>query len=166
MSVSATDIKFYLTGGAANSNVNASLGGTTSSVEITTAVLNNLFDNISAAEALAGDNEYRAIAVKNTHATDTLYSAKIWGDGSVEGSGYTYLNLAVDSGTQSVADESTAPSAPSLSFDVYPVEGNSLSLGDIAAGAQKRIWIKRSCNAAAAAYSADLVTLTVKGQTT
>jgi len=72
----------------------------------------------------------------------------------------------VDSGTQSVADESTAPSAPSLSFDVYPVEGNSLSLGDIAAGAQKRIWIKRSCNAAAAAYSADLVTLTVKGQTT
>lgn|SRR3990167_3155189 len=166
MSVSATDIKFYLTGGAANADVNASLGGTTSSVEITTAVLNNLFDNISAAEALSGDSEYRAIAIKNTHATDTLYSAKIWGSAYLEGSAYTFSHLALDSGTQSVADESTAPSAPTLTFDLFDSETDSLSLGDIAAGAQKRIWVKRSCNAAAAAYSNDLGTITVKGQTT
>lgn len=166
MSVSASDIKFYLTGGTANADPNASLGGTTSNVEVVAATLNNLFDNLSAAEALAGDTEYRAIAVKNTHATDILYSAKIWGMQTTEGSTFTYGTLALDSGTQSVADETTAPSSPTLTFDVYPTEGSSLSLGDIAAGAQKRIWIKRVCNAAAPAFSADSKTLTVKGQTT
>lgn len=172
MSVAASDIKFYLTGGAANSDVNASLGGTTSSVEITTATLNNLFDNISAAEALSGDSpgNHRAIAVKNTHATDTLYSAKIWGGGTADGpTVYTVFQLALDSGTQSVADEDTSPSSPALSFAVHATESGvdpALSLGDIVAGAQKRIWVRRNVSAGAPALSGDNKTLTVKGQTT
>lgn len=175
MSVSASDIKFYLTGGAANADPNASLGGTTSSVEITAATLNNLFDNISAAEAIEAGNPYiqgnggldhRAIAVKNTHATDTLFSAKIWGGMVAEASTFTSFWLALDSGTQSIADEATAPSAPSLSFDGYTDETDSLTLGDIAAGTQKRVWIRRAVTSAAPAYSADQKTITVKGQTT
>lgn len=166
MSIITGDIKFYLTGGAANSDVNASLGGTTSSVQITTATLNNLFDNISASEAINGDSEYRAIAIKNTNGSDTLYNAKLFCAGYSEGSDDTHTEFALDSGTQTIADESTVPSNPTLTFTTNITENNALSLGDMAPGAEKRIWIKRVCGSNAVAYSADKQTLTVKGQTT
>lgn len=167
MSIITGDIKFYLTGGAANSDVNASLGGTTSSVEITTATLNNLFDNISAGEAISGDTEYRAISVKNTNVSDTLYNAVLYcSDGYTEGSASTHTEFALDSGTQTTPDESTTPSTPSLTFSTHVGEGNGLALGNMATGVEKRIWIKRICAASAVAYSADKQTLIVKGQTT
>ena len=166
MSIIAGDIKFYLTGGADNADVNASLGGITSSIEITTAALNNLFDNINADEAIAGDTEYRAIAVKNTSVTDTLYNAKLFCEaGYAEGSATTYAEFALDSGTQTIADESTAPSNPSLTFSTHVGEVNGLLLGDIAAGAVVRVWIKRICTADTAAYSEDKQTIKVRGQT-
>ena len=166
MSIIAGDVKFYLTGVAANSDVNASLGGTTSSVLITTASLNNLFDSINAAEALNGDSEYRAIAIKNTNVTDTAYNAVLYcDDGGLEGSASTYTEFGLDSGTQTVANESTAPSAPSLTFDTHVGVDNGLALGDIAPEAEARVWLKRTCNAGAAAYSEDKQTLKVRVQT-
>lgn len=166
MSIVLGDIKFYLTGGAANADVDASLGGTTSSVLITTASLNNLFDEINAAEALGGDSEYRAIAIKNTNVTDTAYNAVFYcEDGASEGSASTYTMFALDSGTQTVADESTAPSSPSLTFGTHEGVDNGLALGDIAPEAEVRVWLKRICNAGAAAYSEDKQTLKVRVQT-
>jgi len=75
MAVLNTDIKFYLSGGAANSNPALSLGGIISSVEVNPATL---WDNISSAEAAAGDTEYRCIYVKNTSVADTLLAAAAW----------------------------------------------------------------------------------------
>ena len=44
MAIVASDIKIRLSGGGANSDVNASLGGAKSSVEVTDNSLHNLFD--------------------------------------------------------------------------------------------------------------------------
>ena len=57
MSILASDLKFFFSGGGANDNPNASLGGAKSSVAITDNTLNNLFDDVSGTEHEAGDIE-------------------------------------------------------------------------------------------------------------
>lgn len=165
MGVTAADIKFYLTGGSGNTDPNASLGGTGS----TTEVGSNLFDNISAAEAAgAATADYRAIDVKNNHSTDTLYSAKIWSSVQTaggSGADAAYFMYAVDSGSQSVANDTTAPNNPSLTFVQATSEGAAVSLGDIGPGVRKRVWIKRVIPGNGMLSGSDTETITVKGQT-
>jgi hypothetical protein len=81
MPIVASDIKFRLSGGASNTDPNAALGGAMSTAGgglITTDVLNNVWDNVSGAEASAGDIEYRAIFIENGHGSITLTGAKVW----------------------------------------------------------------------------------------
>lgn len=167
MPITSSDIKYYLSGGASNSDPNAALGGAISSTQITDATVANLFDNVSSAETTAGDTEYRCLYVKNTHATLTLQSAKVYintntpsGDTSAEiGLGTS----AVNGTEQTVANESTAPS--SVTFSTAAGVGNALSIGNIPAGQHKAIWVKRIVNAGAAAYNADSVIIRVEGDT-
>ena len=42
----AAVLEYFLTGGAANADPDASLGGDTSSVNVNSTALNNLFDNV------------------------------------------------------------------------------------------------------------------------
>lgn len=65
MSIAASDLKIYLSGGAGNSDPNASLGGVRSTTEVVDDTLHNLFDYVSGTEAGAGDTEYRASYIKN-----------------------------------------------------------------------------------------------------
>lgn len=167
MGVTAADIKFYLTGGSGNTDPNASLGGAGS----TTEVGSNLFDNITAAEAAgAATADYRAIDVKNNNSTYTLYSAKIWSSVQTAGgagSDAAYFMYAVDSGTQSVANDTTAPNNPSLTFVQATSESAAISLGDIGPGDlyKKRVWIKRVIPGNGMLSGSDTETITVKGQT-
>src|SRR4051812_46993412 len=81
MPIVATDIEWRYSGGAANTDPNACLGGAISTAGaglIDDAVKNDLFDDVSAAEALGGDIEYRGFYVKNIHATLTLQDARIY----------------------------------------------------------------------------------------
>lgn len=55
----------------------ASHGGDISAVEITSGLANNIFDDISDAERVAGDIDYRKIYVKNTNA-DTWAAVRLW----------------------------------------------------------------------------------------
>lgn len=167
MAVLNTDIKFYLSGGAANSDVNASLGGAKSSVEITSAQLHNLFDVVSSAEASAGDVEYRCLYVENTNGTDALLSAVAWLSANTP-SGDTSMDIglgtsAIDANEQTVADESTAPAG--VTFSAPATQGAGLAIGDLAAGEHKAIWLRRTVNAAASAYNSDGATLAVGGDT-
>ena len=59
MPIVSADIKYRLSGGASNSDQNASLGGVKSSNEASA----SLFDNVSSAEAVSGDTEYRCFYV-------------------------------------------------------------------------------------------------------
>lgn len=167
MPIASTDIKYRLSGGASNTDPNASLGGAKSSTEITDATLHNLFDIIGSAESSAGDTEYRCFYVHNAHATLTLQSAKVWiqtNTPSTDTSAEIGLGSSAVNGTeQTVANESTAPTG--VTFSAPASEGAALTIGDIPAGQHKAIWVKRIVNASAAAYTSDSVVIRCKGDT-
>ena len=146
MSVISDDIKYYYTGTGSQAAPGGSLGGSITANECGTAI-NHLFDNVSPTEASASDTEYRAISVKNTNATDTLYDAYIWISLETVSTDST-IALAYDStGTQSIADEIGPPSG--LSFSTPLTKATGISLGDMAAGIAKRIWLRRTITAGA-----------------
>lgn len=163
MPIAGSDIKYKLSGGASNTDPNASLGGAQSSTDAPAGV----FDNVSSAEASVGDTEYRCVYVLNNHGTLTLQGAKVWiqantpsADTAVEiGLGTTAVGTGNE---QTVADESTAPSG--VSFSSAANEGAALSIGDIPAGHHKAVWFKRTVNASAAAAN-DSFTIRSKGDT-
>ena len=166
MPIISTDIVYRLSGGASNTDVNASLGGAKSSTSVGTG-LHNLFDVVGSAEAAAGDTEYRCVYVHNNHGTLTMQSAKIWissNTPSTDTSVEIALGSSAVNGTEtSVANENTAPSGPT--FSAPASEGTALSIGDIPAGQHKAVWIKRVVNTGAIAYNNDTATLTVKCDT-
>lgn len=165
MPIVASDIKEYKSTNSA-SGID-SLGGAITATEITDNTTHNLWDVVSSAESSAGDTEYRCIYVKNTHASLTLQSAKVWiqtntpsSDTSVEiGLG----SSAVNGTEQTVANESTAPT--SVTFGTAAGEGNALSIGNIPNGQHKAIWIKRIVSAAATAANDDSYVLSYAGDT-
>lgn len=167
MAIVASDIQFRLSGGGANSNVNASLGGAKSSTQITDAALHNLFDQVSGDESAAGDIEYRCIYVHNAHATLSLQNAVVWISTNTPSTD-TVVAIALAgeglNGTaETVANESTAPIGETFSSPA--TKGAGLSLGTIPAGQHYAIWIRRTVSAGAAAYNTDSVVITVEGDT-
>lgn len=167
MSIISTDITFQLSGGAANADPNASLGGIISSNAIVDATLQNLFDNVTGDEASAGDSEYRCLYIKNTHGTLTLQNAKVWVQTESPSSDSDELiglgTSAIGGVEQTVADESTAPTG--VTFTQSNLEAGALTIGDLAAGEWKALWIRRDILAASSAYNSDGPTLRVKGET-
>lgn len=153
MGIEATNILFYLTGGAGNSDPNLSLGGVTSNT-LAGETLHDLFDYVNPDEALAGDTEYRAIDVKNTHGTDTAYGAVLYVSSQTT-SGDTSFAIGYDTGTQTVANEDTAPSAPAITFSTATDKATGIALGDIGPLGKKRIWVKWIVGASALKFAAD-----------
>lgn len=161
MAIVSTDIQYRLSGGASNSDPAASLGGVKSST-----AASNYFDDVSSAEASAGDTEYRCVYVHNAHATLTLIGAKVFIQTNTPSSDTDVAiglgSSAINGTEQTVADEGTAPSG--VSFSAPTTYAGGLAIGDLAPGAHKAVWVRRTVNAAAAAYS-DSFTLRVQGDT-
>ena len=161
MAIVSTDIKYRLSGGAANSLPASSLGGAKSSTDAS-----NYFDDVSSAEASAGDTEYRCVYVHNNHGSLTLIGAKVWIQANTP-SGDTDVAIGLGTSTmngteQTVVDESTAPTG--VTFSQPTTFAGGLSIGDIPFGQHKAVWVRRTVNAGAAAYS-DSFTLRVQGDT-
>ncbi len=137
-----------------------------SSTEVSGTALNNIFDNVAGDESTPGDTEYRGIYVKNTHATLTLQSAKLWLESEIAEGASIAIALA-DEGLnvtmETIADESTAPVGPTFSSPTSKATG--LSLGSIPATQFYGFWIKRTVPAATPAKSADGVTFRYEGDT-
>lgn len=177
MAITTAEINFklsVLTGSAGNSTAGTpagSLGKYISTTAITDATINNLFDDVSAAENAASDVEYRCFFVHNSHATLTWQTPVIWLHSEVAGG--TTVAISVDTTAASaigsasaqakeVADESTAPT--SQTFTAPTTEGTGLALSDIAPGYCKAVWVRRTANNSAA-LSDDGVTLRASGDT-
>lgn len=164
MPILAADIQFRLSGGAANADGNASLGGEISANAVSGA-LHAFFDRVTGAEAAAGDVEYRCLYVRNGHATLTLYGAVVWiSTNTPSPDTVVAIGLgtsAINGVEQTVADESTAPAG--VSFTEPDSYGAGLVIGDIPAGQHKAVWIRRTVTAAAAAYNNDGATLAFQG---
>jgi hypothetical protein len=166
MPIVSGDIKYYLSGGAGNSDPNAALGGIISATEVSATALNNIFDNVSGAESTPGESEYRGIYVKNTHGTLTLQSAKLWLESEVASGANISIALAdegLNATMETIANEDTAPSGPSFSAPTTKAAG--LLLGNIPNGQYYGFWIKRTVPPATGAQAADGVTLRVEGDT-
>lgn len=167
MPIASSDIKKYLSGGVANADPNASLGGVMSSVEIVDNTLHNLFDKTTGAEASAGDIEYRAFFVKNTHATLTYEDVVIYLSSNTPSADTTVAIAIADeavgvSTIETIANESTAPVGPAFSSPA--TAGTGLSIGSLAPGEMKGIWVRWTVTAGAAAV-ADEATLQTSGNT-
>lgn len=162
MAILSTDIIYRLSGGAANSDPNASLGGVKSSTAMPTSV----FDDVSSAEASAGDIEYRCIYIHNNHGSLTLQAPKIFIQANTPSATTTVaigLGTSAQGGTeQTVADESTAPSG--VSFSEPEDFASGIALGDIPPAGHRAVWIRRTITAGTAAAN-DGFTLRVTGDT-
>lgn len=162
MPIISTDIKYRLSGGAANADPLLSLGGAKSSTDASS----NLLDAVSSAEALAGDIEYRCYYVHNAHATLTLENAVAWISANTP-SADTTIDIgvgtsAVNATEQTVANENTAPSG--ITFSAAATEGAAVALGNIPPSQHRAVWIRRTINVATAATN-DTATLVAKGDT-
>lgn len=162
MAIAASDIKLY--------HSTNRLGGAITATEITDNTIANLFDNVSGAEAAAGDTEYRAFYIKNTHATLTWQAVKFWISSNTT-SGDDTITVALDlagvittGAGDDIADESTAPS-PTLTFVAAANEGAALTIGDMAPGSYILIWVKRVVNSSATAIASNAATLNWTGDT-
>lgn len=160
MAIIAGDFVTRLSGGAGNASGNASLGGAKSSTAAPT-TLNGLFDATSAAEASAGDVEYRCIYLHNANGADSMINAVVFVSANTPLAGSTIdigVGTAAINGTeQTVADEQTAPAG--VSFSAPSTAGTGLALGTIPAGQHKAIWLRRTITAGAGSSANDTCTL-------
>lgn len=167
MPIVSADIQYRLSGGAANANVNASLGGAKSSTVMTQGTVGNLFDTISSAETAAGDVEYRCIYVHNNHGTLTLQNAVLWVTANTPDANTDAAvalgSSAVGGTEQTIADEGTAPTG--VTFSAPTTKGTGLAIGNIPAGSHKAIWLRRTVTAGMAATNDDGVQFRVEGDT-
>lgn len=167
MPITATDIQFRLSGGAANAAPASSIGGAKSSTQITDASLQNLFDNVTGDESAAGDIEYRCFYVHNGHATLTWLGVTVWIATNTPSTDTTCdigLGASAVSGTETaVANEGTAPAG--VTFSAPTTKAGGLVIGDLAPGAHKAIWVRRTVTAGAAAYNSDSVVIRCEGDT-
>lgn len=170
MAIASSDLELRLTGGSGNTSPAASLGGTMSTAGggvVTSGGANNVFDDVSGAEASAGRTEYRGLAVKNNHGSLTLVGAVLWID-SLTSSPSTEFDIGLDAAavgsesTTTIANETTAPAGVTFSRPTSKATG--LLNADIPAGSKKAFWIRRTVSAGAAAAS-DSGSIRLEGDT-
>jgi uncharacterized membrane protein len=173
MAITASDIKLRFSVSAAAGNTTAgsgatSLGDQISTTDIPSGEVDVLFDAVTGTEADAGDVEYRCVFVLNDHATLTLTDAYITVQSDAGGGATTAIaldNIAISakgSGSAqaaTIADETAAPTGVG-SFGTGP-----LTIGDLAPGECKAVWIRRTVPADTSAAASDGCTLRVGGDT-
>jgi hypothetical protein len=171
MSVASSDIKIRYSVGTGSAGLttagvrDAAFGKYVSTTDVT-APPNSFWDDVSSAEALSGDTEYRCVFIYNSHSTDSALNVTVSITGEVALGGTTTIALdnvatgaANGAGALSaiIANENTAPT-PVGSFSTGP-----LSIGTLAAGQAKAVWLKRVVGASTAAIVGDGFTFNVGG---
>lgn len=178
MAIVAGDILYKYSVAAAAGNTTAgtaptSLGDQISTTAITDATLDNLFDVVTGDENAAGDVEYRCFFVHNAHATITWENVVVWL--SAETAGGASAAIAIDGIAASavgaatpqaatVANEQTSPGAGAGAFSSPTTKGTGLSIGNLAPGQVKGIWVRRTALAGGAVNN-DGVTIRCEGDT-
>lgn len=159
----AAALQTHLSGGASNTSPSAALGGARSTVGggvvPTSLTAQSVFDDVTGAEEQAGDVEYRCVYLYNSGTVDAQATVVWLSANTADPDTQIALGLGTSAagGTeQVVANESTAPSG--VTFTEPASEGAGLSVGTLAAGSHKALWMRRTVNAAAGA-SSDTFTL-------
>ena len=157
MPITTSDIQIRLTGGSGNTDPNLSLGGAVSSTALVDNTTHNLFDEVSGSESLAGDIEYRVLAVRNGHASLTMKSTKVYISQDSTNAN-SELDIALDgnglnTNPETLTNESTAPSGESFT---HPTDySGGLSMGNIPSTQFYGLHLRRTITAGAGASTPD-----------
>lgn len=142
-----------------------SIGGGISNTVVANNTLNAVWDDTGTSESSAGDTEFRCLYLRNTHATLTAQSVRMWIETNTPAG--DEIQIAVGgsavNGTETAAtDENTlSPATPATTFVTAPDENSAITLGDIPAGQHKAFWIKRIVPASTTAFADDSYTIRV-----
>lgn len=169
MAIKANELDLRLSGGASNINPASSLGGIISTHDVVAeAIVNNLFDSVSSAEATAGSTEYRCYYVKNT-STSTWFSSEVWIQQDTS-SATTNIDIGLDPAgagdgvstgvATTIVNETTAPAGVVFT---HPTSSPGLNIGTLTAGQCQAIWVKRVVNAGTALTLRDTAILRHSG---
>lgn len=144
-----------------------SLGDQVSTTAITDNAFGNIFPDSPSEEATAGVVRYRCIFILNNHATLTLTGTEV----SIQSqtAGGATIAIGVDTTPASakgsasaqaltVANELAAPAG--VTFGTGP-----FSLGDLAPGQVRAVWIRQTVPAGATSSADDTFTLLIDGDT-
>lgn len=173
MAIVASDILWKLSVAAAAGDTTAgtpatSLGDQVSTTVVTAATLQNLFDNVSGAEAAAGTVEYRCVFVHNNHATLTLVGAQVSIASQTAGGGT--IDIALDNIAASAKGSGSTQAATIASETTTPTGvgtfgSGAVTVGDLAPGQVRAVWLRRTVTAGASAVNPDGVVLNCTGDT-
>lgn len=171
MSIVSSDIQFQLSGGASNTDPNASLGGAISSTGITDNTTNNLFASVTATQASSGVTQYRGFYVKNNNGTLTWGDCRVYiSQDTTSTSDEIDIGLAVEGVSTSMAtigSDTTAPTSVTFSHPTTYSAGIQLnSTTGLASGAYRGVWVRRTVNASATAATGDNGIIKAEGTTT
>jgi hypothetical protein len=103
-----------------------------------------LFDDVTKAEALSGDTEYRCFYLKNEHPTDAIDGAAIWIHADSVGGDSIAIGLdpaGVNTAT-TIANESTPPVG--VTFSTPMSEAGAILISAMTAGQAVGIWVRRT----------------------
>ena len=124
MAISPSDIRYVLSGGAYNNDPYKSLGGEPSS-HIVWGVSNNLFNDVSDADAKAGNVDYRCIYVVNNNSTFPFYDVHILIENQATGGSNIEIGVPIDTDIQHIVITGTVTSGSyTISY-----EGQNLVIG-------------------------------------
>jgi hypothetical protein len=139
MPIVTGNIQMRLSGGSGNTDPNASLGGVMSSTAVVNAVVDNLFDSITAAEALAGDTSYRGIYFRNNNASLTLRRTYLFTAGALTLLSFGFITKNTD--LEVIADEYTAPAG--ITFQFYNNIDKLETFQDLGPAEYMGVWVRR-----------------------
>ena len=167
MAVSPSDLKWYYSGGATNSDPRRSVGGPISSTEVPADPSNNLFDDVAPDQASVGMVDYRCVYLRNTHASSPLVNATIW-IAQDTASPDDHIEIGIDPAgiggeAPLMADPSIEP--PGVTFARPLDAASALVIGTLGPGQWCPIWIRRVVQPGAGAYGGNTFVLEVDGET-
>lgn len=124
--------------------------------EITSGIDQNIFDDVSDAERVAGDIDYRKIYIKNLN-TDTWNAVKNWLSTIPDN---TTVAIALGTTSDVESEVKTGGTAP-LTYVAPTTKAHAdvLTIGNLAQNAYQAIWIKRTVSAGAGGETADSFTV-------
>ena len=166
MAVLTTDLKQYLSGGAANTSGDASIGGAKSTTVASTA-LDGLYNQFIGAETTAGGDFYRCLYLTNDSGTSTLVNATFWLD-EVGANANTTATIGLGAAAKNfsetaVANETTAPVG--VTFSAPSTKATGIILPDLLPGEYQAIWVKYTLAAATPAFALDTLSIGFGGDT-
>lgn len=183
MAITAAEIlwKFSVAAAAGNTTggtAATSLGDQISTTQITDASLNNLFDDVTGDQNAASTVvDFRCIFIHNSNATLTWQNVVAWFSADVTNGVDVAIGVdptaasAIGSGSTQAVTIATETDVPAgVTFTNYAsgsavdVKARGLSVGNIAAGSCKAIWIRRT-SANRAALNNDGCTIRAEGDT-